>query len=116
MAYTSFRIPQKLQELEKKLLERTKLSKATFHREAISWFLQGDKKIDIELLERYKRIGYNNVKEMTNIKEPVREKLEEVAKENNCSIGVVFTQALLDYCCAQAPLVLPEDIVIIKND
>lgn len=116
MAYTSFRIPRKLQELEKKLLEVTKLSKATFHREAISWFLKGDRKIDTELLTRYRQVGNDNVKEMTNIKEDTKSKLQEVAEQNKCSVGIVFTQALLDYCCAQAPFVLTEDMIVIKAE
>lgn len=116
MAYTSFRIPRKLQELEIKLLEVTKLTKATFHREAISWFLKGDRKIDAELLRRYKQPGNDNVKEMTNIKEDIKRQLQEVAEQNKCSVGIVFTQALLDYCCAQAPFVLTEDMIVIEAE
>lgn len=109
MKKTSFKLTKSLLDLECEILSHMDIPRTTFHRRAIDKFIREGGTINPRLLVT-KRNDPQYVKkeeiEQIYLDEERENQLREIADQNNCTVSVVLFQALLDYCCMQAPIVL----------
>lgn len=110
---TSFRVTSATQQLEKKILEATEYSQTVFQKKAIDYYINGDRKIDPRLqITAWSDPEYvkRDAVEQIYIDSGRKAILENIAAEQNCKLGTVLFQALLDYCVQQAGLLFPEEM------
>lgn len=110
MGKTTFKITASLLALENEILGNMDIPRTTFHRRAIDYFLQNGNGIHARLLIT-KRDHPDYVKkeatEQIYLDDRRKELLKIIAEKYGCGVTIVLFQVLLDYCCVQAPIVLP---------
>lgn len=98
---TFIKVTPEFVEIEKRLLEKTGLSKAAFHRKALEHFLEGSMEIDpdLRITERTNPAYVKRTeREGIYLTDDMRERLKEVAQEKGIKYTVLTFQALLNYC------------------
>lgn len=115
---TSFKVPQNLMDLEKVMLDKMGIPRTTLHRWAIDEFVERKGTVSERLLiTKRKDPLYVSKTEMEQVylDSKREEQLQKIADEVGCSLGIVFLQALLDYCCIHATAILGDMSKYIKE-
>lgn len=106
---TSFAVTESALQFENVLIKAMDIPRTTFHRRMIDYFLENEIEVHPYLLIK-KSSDSNFVKreamEQIYLDEVRALKLEEVAEQYKCRIGVLLFQALISYSVAIAPEVL----------
>lgn len=119
MKKTTFNVTVAALELENLLIEKMDISRASFHRRMIDYYLKYDRTINPNLLIK-KRNNPNYVKkdtvEQIYLDENREKALAKIAekystKDSRCGIGTVLFQALLSYCVVQSSIVFGEGFI-----
>ena len=107
---TSFNLTKATLLLENEILNNMDISRATFHRRAINYFLENDGAVHPYLLIRDRsdpNYVHKDAMEQIYLDAERESALLEVSRKNgNCGITTVLFQALMTYCSVIAPVVL----------
>lgn len=105
---SSFSVTPAIQEMEKRVLGITRLSRTMYHRLALERYLgQENPQINYRLLIKKKtdpEYVRKNAVEPVYLSEEHRAGLDRIAQQYDTNIGTVFLQALLEYTVIQAEL------------
>lgn len=110
---TTVKITSKTKYLEEIICKITGMAKAEFFRRAIDSFIENEEIVEDELKITKKTDPDYIVKderELIYLDDVRRDKLEEIALQQNTGITIVIFQALLNYCTKMSSIV-PEDIL-----
>lgn len=100
--YASY-ISDSVNEVAEFLIEREDLTKVSFVRRAIEYFLAGSRHVDPRILNKKKSSpDYISRGALFSVylDDKHRAELESIAKENGCNVSDVFFQVLIDFCAA----------------
>lgn len=108
---TSYSVNRSVQELEKIILEKTGLKKATLHEKAIEYFYnEKNDQVHPRLLLHANEKGYveRDTREQVYVSEEMRRMIRELAElpYNQCDESTVFFHALMTYCNIQYQLLI----------
>lgn len=100
--YASY-INESVNEVAEFLIEREDLTKVSFCRRAIEYYLAGNRYIDTRILNR-KKSSPEYIRRGTlfsvYLDDKQKAELEKVAEDKNCTVSDVFFQVLIDFCAA----------------